>query len=217
MGSDRPVGQVDPLAYVTVRKALGGELGDLELLGTQFGPGLGGSGGTYALEVKLNCVAPLMSVAVALAAVTALTGCSGDSDDATLSTSEAGYRYVALVTPVNEAAVALQRTLTAEPPRRAEIQQAASRYVDASLQFKEDAEDTQWPESVSDDIAFLVFSNGRALDGIRALARVQTTADLQTWSRERGPEVSIALADATAASGDIRKELGLPSPSSPAT
>jgi hypothetical protein len=159
-----------------------------------------------------------MSAAVALAAVTALTGCSGDSDDSTLSTSEAGYRYVALVTPVNEAAVALQSTLTADPPRRrAEIQQAAGRYVDASLQFKEDAEDTEWPESVSDDIAFLVFSNGRALDGIRALSRVQTRADLQTWGRERGPEVSSALSDATVASGDIRKELGLPSPSSPAT
>ena len=158
-----------------------------------------------------------MSVAVALAALTALTGCSGDADDSTLSTSEAGYRYVALVTPVNEAAVALQGTLKADPPRRAEIQQAAGRYVDASLQFKEDAEDTQWPESVSDDIAFLVFSNGRALDGIRALARVETRADLQTWGRERGPEVSSALSDATVASSDIRRELGLPSPSSPAT
>jgi hypothetical protein len=85
------------------------------------------------------------------------------------------------------------------------------------VQFKEGAEDTPWPESVSDDIAFLVSSNGRALDGIRALAQVQSGADVQTWARERGPAVSSALSDATVASGDIRKKLGLPSPSSPAT
>jgi hypothetical protein len=167
--------------------------------------------------VELNKLIRLMSIALTLAAVTALTGCSGDSDDSTLSNSEAGDRYVALVTPVNEAAVALQATLTSDPPRPAEIQQAAATYVDASVQFKEGAEDTPWPEPVSDDIAFLVSSNGRALDGIRALARVETGADLQTWARERGPEVSSALSDATVASGDIRKELGLPSPSSPAT
>ena len=169
------------------------------------------------LEVKLNFLAPLMSAAVTLAAVTALTSCGADSDSSTLSTSEAGERYVALVTPVNEAAVALQGTLTAESPRPAEIQQAATRYVDASVQFKEGAEDAEWPESVSDDIAFLVSSNGRALDGIRALARVESGADLQSWARERGPAVSSALSDATVASGDIRKELGLPAPSSPAT
>jgi hypothetical protein len=157
-----------------------------------------------------------MSAAAALAVAAALTGCS-DSNSSTLSPSEAGDRYVALVAPVNEAAVALQGTLTAESPRPAEIRQAATRYVDASVQFKEDAEDTEWPESVSDDIAFLVSSNGRALDGIRALARVESGADLQTWARERGPAVSSALSDATVASGDIRKELGLPAPSSPAT
>ena len=115
-----------------------------------------------------------MSAAVTLAAVTALTSCGADSDSSTLSTSEAGERYVALVTPVNEAAVALQGTLTADSPRPAEIQQAATRYVDASVHFKEGADDTEWPESVSDDIAFLVSSNGRALDGIRALARVES-------------------------------------------
>jgi hypothetical protein len=152
-----------------------------------------------------------------LAAATALIGCSSDSDPSPLSASEAGERYVALVAPVNEAAVALQGTLTADPPRPAKIQQAAATYVDASEQLKEGAGETQWPESVSDDIAFLVSSNSRALDGIRALARVQTGADLQTWARERGPAVSSALSDATVASGDIRKELGLPSPSSPAT
>ena len=177
-------------------------------------------GGRWRLTlcaVKLNVRAPLLAAAVALAAVTALTGCGTDSDSSTLSASEAGERYVALVAPVNEAAVALQGTLTADSPRPAEIQQAATRYVDASVQFKEGAEDAEWPESVSDDIAFLVSSNGRALDGIRALARVESGADLQTWARERGPAVSSALSDATVASGDIRKELGLPAPSSPAT
>lgn len=169
------------------------------------------------MPVKLHGLARLLPVALALAAATALTGCHGDSDRTALSESEAGERYVKLVEPVNAAAVALQAQLTADPPHPPEIQKAASTYVDASNQFREDAEDTQWPESVDDDITFLISSNGRALDDIRALERVQTGDDLQLWAREHAPAASSALSDAKAVAGEIRKELGLPTPTTPAS